>query len=96
MLIHVFGYVAFAVAMLIAGMNFYLSFVRAPIYSLLGREYRHESVIPMVGNVFLIVALLLLEPSYAIGIWAIAICAMDTGGLIWFLISISWHTMRGR
>lgn len=94
-MIHTLGYLLLFLAAFIAAANFYFSFVRAPIYWCLGRESRNVSGIPLVGTVFLIGALALLERSSLVWIGAIALCVIDTGGLVWFCMIMFWRTMRG-
>jgi len=85
---HILGYSLFAIAALLAGANFYFSFVRPLICSLLGCECPNESGIPLVGTLFLIAALVLLEKSAVLWIGAIVLCAIDTGGPVWFCLAL--------
>ena len=88
------GYLLFSLATLIAIVNFYLSFVRAPIYRCLGLECQHVSGIPLLGSLFLIGALVAAEASGLAMALAIALVLLDTGGLIWLLLTFSWMALR--
>jgi hypothetical protein len=87
----VFGYILFALGALISCLNFYLSFLRYPLYRLLGREYRWESGLPLFGSLFLVVAVVLLRESPGFFWGGLALALLDTGGLHWFLAVIIWH-----
>jgi hypothetical protein len=91
---HTFGYLMFAIAAFVGATNFYLSFVRVPIHWWLGWQCRHISGIPLVGTLFLIAALALLECSALVCIGAVVLCAIDTGGLVWFCLVMCWMAMR--
>jgi hypothetical protein len=84
------GWIAFSVAVLIACVNFYLSFLRYPLNRLFRRPYKWVSGIPVIGTLCLILssALLLgsLPPRWAI----IVVILADTGGLPWFAVIMLW------
>jgi hypothetical protein len=93
----ILGYSAFAIAAFFAGTNFYLSSLRAPLHRWLGRKCRDVTGIPIVGTLFVIGALALLEWSAMVWIGAIALCAIDTGGLPWFCLMMALQiTQRKR
>lgn len=91
-----FGYILFAIAALIAVSNFYLSFVRAPIHWWLGRKCPNISGIPLVGTLFLIAAIALLQWSALLWLLVILVCAIDTGGLVWFCLVMAWKSLKGK
>lgn len=80
----------------LCALNFYLSFMRFPLYRLRGREseYRHVSGAPVLGS-FLVVALLI---PRALPTWAriagLVLAALDTGGLHWFIGVTVWHAVK--
>jgi hypothetical protein len=74
-------------------LNFYLSFVRGWVHrrrhgSMEG--YRYVSGIPLLGNLGLLAALMLGMGAAGTATVGLALCALDTGGLPWFLIS-TWR-----
>lgn len=89
------GYGFFALAAFIACTNFYLSFVRAPLYWWFGIEPSNVSGIPLLGNVLLAIAMLLIA-NWPSTLWggAVVICAIDTGGLPWLIFSLLWHRKK--
>jgi len=90
------GYAMLAFATLIAVGNFYLSFLRPPIYWWFGWECQNVTGIPMVGTLSLIAALALLEWTLRLWIGAVALCVIDTCGLAWFCAVMGWEVLRGR
>jgi hypothetical protein len=90
------GYLCLCVAAVFATINFYLSFLRAPIYKLLGRDCPNVSGIPLIGNLFVLVAMLLVERTAAVWMIATLLILIDTGGLPWFLLTVSWMTLRAQ
>jgi len=75
-------------------LNFYLSFLRYPIYRLSGggkQEYKWVSGAPVLGSLF--VGLSLISP-YATNwmlISGVALILIDTGGLHWFLATMFYY-----
>jgi hypothetical protein len=79
---------------LVTALNFYLSFVRVPLYRLQhdGATPRYISGLPLVGSLALWIAAALCGASGAWG-WAGALAAaslLDTGGLHWFALMALW------
>jgi len=76
-----------------AALNFYLSFVRPPLFRLLHGSmdgFRHVSGIPGIGTI-----LVLLGGAFGFGAMATAVLGLacigfDTGGSVWFLIA-TWR-----
>ena len=93
-MLSIIGYLLFGAAILIALLNFYLSFIRAPLCWWLKREFKHVSGIPALGSLFLFAALTCIDETPVT--WAIAFVtlALDTGGVLWFLLVFIW--MGGR
>lgn len=77
-------------ALVVGGLNFYLSFIRGPIYrrrngSLEG--YKHVSGIPMIGSLLVVAGTVLgFGAAFCAGLGLLAV-ALDTGGTPWFLIA---------
>lgn len=77
-------YTLFAVGAFVCFLNFYLSFLRYPLYRLFGREYKHVSGVPLFGSLLLIIAVTMLH-EHSLFFWiGITIALLDTGGLHWF------------
>ena len=79
---------------LVTVLNFYLSFVRVPLYRLRheGATPRFVSGFPLIGSFALWMAAALCCASGAWG-WAGALAAaslLDTGGLHWFAVTVLW------
>lgn len=80
----------FTLGALLCGLNFYLSFLRFPIYRLRGHSaesYRWSSGIPLFGSLFVAVTLFFLSSVPWILIVGILLIALDTGGIHWFIYS---------
>jgi len=90
------GYVLFGLAAIVAIVNFYLSFLRAPICRLLGGDPRNVTGIPAIGTLFLIGALICVERTQFAWAAAIVLAVLDTGGLPWFLLMVTWMALRQR
>jgi hypothetical protein len=79
--------------------NFYLSFLRYPLFRLNGGkrdEFRWVSGLPLVGSALVAVAALcsLSEPRL---LWpAIGLILIDTGGLHWFNGTVTYHWLLDR
>jgi hypothetical protein len=87
------GLVAELIALLVGGLNFYLSFVRGRLYqrrtgSLDG--YRHVSGLPMIGNLLTILGVLLGFGSIVPALMGLAAVFVDTGGTVWF-VACTWR-----
>jgi len=82
------AWVAFVLGALVCLTNFYLSFLRYPFHRLRGlpkESYRWISGIPLLGSVFVGLALLDLHPLPGMLPAAIALIVIDTGGIHWFV-----------
>jgi hypothetical protein len=92
---------AFAIGAFVSVVNFYLSFLRYPIHRWKhsAESYRHVSVIPLIGSLLLLLALLRFHSIAWLSNSAIALILIDTGGIHWFLISLvlhcTFHRSRG-
>ena len=77
--------VLLGLSVVIAVTNFYLSWLRYPLYRLRGGsrpEYRFVSGVPLFGSIFAYLALLLDHRSAFVWV-ALAALVIDTGGLLW-------------
>lgn len=79
----------FALGAFISIFNFYLSFVRYPIFCLLRKKefYKFSSGIPLFGNIFNLVSIIAFWGT-KIAILAAVFLLIDTGGLLWFAYSM--------
>src|SRR5262249_36295614 len=80
-------------AILIAGLNFYLAVIRPLMY--LWRRgssdgYRNISVIPVVGSVLLVAGLIVGFGDWRVALSGVITGALDVGGLPWFLL-MTWR-----
>jgi len=79
------AYMLFCLGGLICFVNFYLSFLRYPLYKLLNKEYKFVSGFPVFGSMFVVISLIFLWREPWILIPGLTLIAIDTGGLHWFL-----------
>ncbi len=75
--------------------NFYLTFIRYPLYRIRGgkkRDYRFVSGFPIIGSLSILLSLGFVQmPVYLR--WFGAVCAiLDTGGLHWFLVVMVYES----
>jgi hypothetical protein len=92
----IIGYLAFALGAFLSLLNFYLSFVRVPLRRALGRPSRFVSGFPLVGSLLLVASAVLLWRARWLAFTALAVAALDTGGLHWFLGVLLWGVISGR
>lgn len=88
------GWVLFALAAGVGGLNFYLSFLRVPLLRWLGRECSWVSGYPLFGNLLLAGAVPFLYHSPFFWWGAGVVALLDTGGLPWFVVILLWETTR--
>jgi len=90
------GFALLLAASAIAALNFYLSWLRYPLYRWKGGregEYRWMSGFPIIGNVLCVGGWALGGASSAW--WPLVILAFDTAGFPWLFITIAWHAVVG-
>ncbi len=92
----ILGYLAFALGAFLSLLNFYLSFVRVPLLRALGRPSGFVSGFPLVGSLLLVTSAVLLWRAWRLAYTALAVAALDTGGLHWFLGVLLWGAISGR
>jgi hypothetical protein len=77
-------------ALVIGGLNFYLSFLRGLIY---GRKkgsldgYNHVSGLPVIGSVLVVIGTVVGFGSALCVVLGLLAVALDTGGSVWFLVA---------
>jgi len=79
---------------LICVLNFYLSFLRYPIFLWRGgrkSEYKWTSGAPYIGSLFVLVGMSSLHETRWILIAGLVLILIDTGGLHWFLGSMLYQ-----
>jgi len=84
------GAILFGLGALITCNNFYLSFLRYPLFRLLGRNYQYVSVVPLIGSILLLVAAFLLRNAPLWSIISLVLALFDTGGLHFFVFAMLW------
>jgi len=88
--------VLFYLGSFICILNFYLSFLRYPIYKLIhsdSKEYKWTSGVPIVGSFFEVISLIFLYKTKWMLISGIIFIILDTGGLHWFLGTVFYHAV---
>lgn len=85
----------------VAVINFYLSFIRYPIFRWVwfDWQYRHISGVPLIGSVLLVPAAVYFGVTWEPGLLAVALSlvVLDTGGIAWavpILVREYWRTRR--
>ena len=92
----VVAYLAFALGAWISLLNFYLSWVRIPLLRALGRAPLPVSGFPLIASLLLVIAAALLWERRGLAVTALALAALDTGGIHWFLCGQLWHAIKSR
>ena len=80
-------------AALLAALNFYLSFIRPPVFRLLHGSmdgFRHVSGIPMIGTLLVVLGGVFGFGAVGTALLGLACIGFDTGGSVWFLIA-TWR-----
>lgn len=86
------GCLMLAVTALVAGVNFYLCWLRYPLHQWRGRQPpQFVSGIPVIGTGFLVVALALLWDQQWIIPVAAALGLVDPCGLPWVTVILLWQ-----
>jgi hypothetical protein len=92
----ILAYMLFTVGTYLCLVNFYLTFLRYPLYSLFGRECKHVSGVPLLGSLLLVIAVTMLH-EWPLFFWSgIMIALFDTGGLHWFAGIMLWMCLFHR
>jgi hypothetical protein len=88
---HFGGWGFLALAVFIGFTNFFLVFIRPAYYWLRKEKCQFISMIPLVGNICLVFASLLLGDKAISGAVVIALLCLDTGGLPWIFVMLLWN-----
>jgi hypothetical protein len=92
----VLAYTALVLGAALSLLNVYLSFVRLPLLRACGRSPRFVSGVPLCGSMLLVVSAALLWPVRWLALSALALAALDTGGIHWFCGVLLWQTLAAR
>ncbi len=89
-------YLFFAVGAWLSLLNFYISFIRMRLLTALGRSPRRVSGFPLFGSVILVIGAVQFWDRRGLALTALAIAALDTGGIHWFLGTLLWMSLASR
>ncbi len=89
-------YLLFALGAWICLLNFYISFIRTSLLTALGRSPRRVSGFPLFGSFVLAIIAATFWEKRGLALTALAIAALDTGGIHWFLGSLLWQSLVSR
>ena len=84
----------FGLGGIVCCLNFYLSFLRYPVYRLTGgkpEEYRWISGFPLIGSLFVAVSLFRFWDTPWLLATAIILILIDTGGIHWYAGMMFWY-----
>lgn len=90
----IIAYMLFGLGGFFCLLNFYLSFLRYPIYGLSGggkQEYKWVSGAPVLGSLFVGLSLIFHYATNWMLISGVALIIIDTGGLHWFLATMFYY-----
>jgi len=92
------GYALLFVGGFVCLLNFYLSFVRYPIFWLRGHQdqYKFISGFPLVGSLAVAMSLFWLYDIVWIFAMAIVFILLDTGGIHWFAGVVLYEWLFGK
>ena len=94
-MIDVLAWVALLVGGLVSALNFYLSFCRYPLHRFRGgsrESYRWVSGFPLVGSLLVALSIVRFYDAPWIFAIALALIAIDTGGIHWFAGVLIYQT----
>lgn len=93
------SYAVFVFGSHISLTNFYLSFLRYPIYRLRGgdeRAYKWISGIPILGSLCIVVSMLLINMPDWLWWLGLILALLDTAGLHWFVAVMAYMFVTQR
>jgi hypothetical protein len=93
------AYPLYTLGAVLCAMNFYLSFLRAPLLIRKGvprDEIRHVSGAPLLGTVFVLVGLPAVQHVPGLVPLGILLILIDTGGPHWFVGTMLFMAVGGR
>jgi hypothetical protein len=85
-LAHVVGWSFLSLAVFLGITNFFLVFIRPAYYWLRKEKCQFISTIPLIGNICLIFASLLLHDKTISGVVVVALLCLDAEGLPWIFV----------
>ncbi|MBA7534308.1 hypothetical protein ES705_26554 [subsurface metagenome] len=92
----IIAYILFSLGGFFCILNFYLSFLRYPLYRLSGgdkKEYKWVSGAPLLGSLFVGFSLLPHYDTKWMLILGSIFILIDTGGLHWFLATMFYYVI---
>jgi hypothetical protein len=95
----IIAWLAFGFGAFLCVTNFYLSFLRYALHRLRGlsqESFRLVSGFPLVGSLLVAFSLLALRSLPFMLPVGIALIAIDTGGIHWFIGTMIYHSVRGK
>lgn len=80
--------------------NIYTSWCRYPVHKYIlnkpDDEFRFVSGIPLLGSAFVVIALLISSGNSVLLWLGVALAALDTGGIHWFMGTMIYASFKGR
>ena len=99
-MVKVLPFILFCLGAMICFLNFYLSFLRYPIYKLRGgkkEDYKWKSGFPLIGSFFLAISLLIFYKITWLLVLGLFLILLDTGGIHWFIgVMIYQYFSKGK
>ena len=92
----IISYMLFGLGGFFCLLNFYLSFLRYPLYRLSGggkQEYKWVSGAPALGSLFVSIGLVSNYETKWMLILGLVLISVDTGGLHWFLATMLYYVV---
>ncbi len=92
----IIAYILFSLGGFFCILNFYLSFLRYPLYRLSGgdkKEYKWVSGAPLLGSLFVGFSLLSHYDTKWMLILGLILIFIDTGGIHWFLATMFYYAI---
>ena len=92
------AYALFGLGCLVSLINFYLSFLRYPIFRLRGGaadDYQWVSGLPMIGSLLIVLTLAFVFSNVWLRFFGITCAVVDTAGLHWFAGTMLYMRWRG-
>lgn len=98
-MLNVVAHAVFLLGCYLSLTNFYLSFVRYPIFRVRGGnadDYRWISAVPLLGSLLIVAALPFIDTNIWLWWFGVVCAILDTGGLHWFVCVMAYMTVTGR
>ncbi|QDV74762.1 hypothetical protein K2D_30210 [Planctomycetes bacterium K2D] len=87
-------YLLLAIGVLISSLNFYLSFLRYPLWQARGGvlgDFKWASGFPFIGSLLILGCLLFVQLPTWVFITSAVAAILDTGGIHWLLFTLIKH-----